>query len=76
MNVLSLRVRHSGFGKMKPTGHKMNPNYQHCDKMRPAGFNFGLRVSLIVKKLCDYGALHGSVSVNHGTDLLLNSIVK
>ena len=73
--VRNHEVRDSGFGKMKPTGHKMNPNYHHCDKMRPAGFNFGLRVSLVVKKLCDYGALHGSVSVNHGrfTDLKLNS---
>ena len=33
---------------MKPTGHKMNPSYRHC-KMTPAGFNFGLRVRLIVR---------------------------
>ena len=40
--------RHSGFGEKKPMGHKMNPSYRNCDKMIPAGFNFGLRVSLMV----------------------------
>ena len=41
-------LRHSGFGEKKPMGHKMNPSYRNCDKMIPAGFNFGLRVSLMV----------------------------